>query len=309
LLDSYSASGKISEDGYSLIKHSLYYQYLGELLFPYKAWTSIEQVQTNSKVVPAYYKKHLRDVLTEFDKPDMMASMFYRRFIIQYARFLLVEDSGIENINVASQLSYYRNTYSDFRKEPLLYDEVCLFYQASGDRAPILEVLNAIKNEDMRGTLDSLSRETKVEFSQQALTFLLEKSDGTLTSLAQILNENKGYVLYLDFWASWCRPCLAEMPNADELSKEFSDGLVKFIYFSVDETRDRWLAKLNFLPRGNHVQSYRMLNAEDFLREMNIRAIPKYILMGEKGNMILFNAPRPGTMEIRSLITENLKQR
>jgi len=45
-----------------------------------------------------------------------------------------------------------------------------------------------------------------------------------------IKSQNKGKVIYLDYWATWCAPCKAEMPNSKKLMKELKGKDVSFIY-------------------------------------------------------------------------------
>jgi len=47
----------------------------------------------------------------------------------------------------------------------------------------------------------------------------------------------KGKVVVIDFWATWCRPCLAAIPHLEELQKKYSDQNVSFIGFSIDADR------------------------------------------------------------------------
>ena len=46
-----------------------------------------------------------------------------------------------------------------------------------------------------------------------------------------------GKVVVIDFWATWCRPCLAAIPHLEELQKKYSDQNVSFIGFSIDADR------------------------------------------------------------------------
>jgi thiol-disulfide isomerase/thioredoxin len=58
--------------------------------------------------------------------------------------------------------------------------------------------------------------------------------DGKEISLSVL----KGKVVYLDFWASWCRPCALSFPYMNELSKKYrSDGL-ELVAVSLDESKD-----------------------------------------------------------------------
>lgn len=50
------------------------------------------------------------------------------------------------------------------------------------------------------------------------------------------LSEFKGKVIFLNYWATWCPPCIAEMPNIQKLYEEYKDEPgIKFVMVSLDE--------------------------------------------------------------------------
>jgi thiol-disulfide isomerase/thioredoxin len=70
---------------------------------------------------------------------------------------------------------------------------------------------------------------------QANLGFTLKDMNGKPVKLS----EYKGKVILLDFWATWCGPCKAEIPNFVELQQQYgSQGLV-VLGFSVDDTVDK----------------------------------------------------------------------
>jgi thiol-disulfide isomerase/thioredoxin len=116
------------------------------------------------------------------------------------------------------------------------------------------------------------------------------------------LEDFKGKVIYLDVWATWCGPCLAEFPSSKELKKEYEEeeNLV-FMYVSIDDETDhqKWLDFLEKDPefKGVHLfadGAWRSKIAEDYM----IKGIPRYLLIDHEGNVANSNAPRPSSGEI-----------
>lgn len=59
----------------------------------------------------------------------------------------------------------------------------------------------------------------------------------------------KGKVVFVNNWASWCPPCIAEMPSIQELKSKLKDVDVEFVMVSFDEDREkalRFMTKRNF---------------------------------------------------------------
>jgi len=133
----------------------------------------------------------------------------------------------------------------------------------------------------MRDTLISIQKKSKKEFSKQALEGELETHAGEKHSLKEILSKYSDKLIYVDFWATWCGPCLMEMPDSKKLTQEFKNDSIQFIYLSIDKDKSKWLKKLATLPSGSNVHHYRLADGERFIREMEISGIPRYILIGK----------------------------
>jgi thiol-disulfide isomerase/thioredoxin len=54
----------------------------------------------------------------------------------------------------------------------------------------------------------------------------------------QKLMETKDTVLVVNFWATWCKPCIAELPHFEELAKNYEGKKVKVILISLDFKRE-----------------------------------------------------------------------
>ena len=66
------------------------------------------------------------------------------------------------------------------------------------------------------------TRPKKLSVGDAAPDFTVKLLSGGTFSLS----ENKGYVVFLNFWATWCSPCVAEMPAIQSLSEKYADSVV-----------------------------------------------------------------------------------
>ena len=66
--------------------------------------------------------------------------------------------------------------------------------------------------------------------------FELASLDGSVKSLSDF----KGKVLYLNFWASWCKPCVKKMENLKSIQPELKRAGVQFVNISLDKSKDTW---------------------------------------------------------------------
>ncbi len=70
-------------------------------------------------------------------------------------------------------------------------------------------------------------------------------------------SEFKGKTIFLNFWATWCPPCIAEMPNIQALYESIDDDNIVFVMVSLDEDKDKARA---FLERKEFTMPVYFLN-------------------------------------------------
>jgi cytochrome c biogenesis protein CcmG/thiol:disulfide interchange protein DsbE len=104
------------------------------------------------------------------------------------------------------------------------------------------EHLPANRNPKLFSVLDQMEKSGVPDFT-------IAKLDGSGdVSLASL----KGQVLVINFWASWCNPCVEEFPSLLNLSKAFAKD-VKVVAISTDENRDdakAFVQTLGVMPPG-----------------------------------------------------------
>ena len=135
---------------------------------------------------------------------------------------------------------------------------------------------------------------------------LLITIDKKNIKLKDLIEKQKGKIIYIDFWASWCAPCLKLMPDSKKLMNDFKNKDIIFIYISIDKDSDKWIKANKNEKLGNN--SFLAINYPEakFYEKLKLKSIPRYILFDKKGELIHENAPSPDSKEIRKIFKELL---
>ena len=123
-----------------------------------------------------------------------------------------------------------------------------------------------------------LNKLSMLQTGQPAPDFALHDLDGQSVSLSQF----KGKVVLLDFWASWCGPCIGDLPNLRKIKKKMAALPVVFLNVSLDANEAAWkqaIAKHEI--KGVHVRSEQVAQAY-----YNVSGIPRYYLVDPQGLIV-----------------------
>lgn len=172
--------------------------------------------------------------------------------------------------------------------------------------------------------IDSIFDEFKLEFEGSIYTTPLQKtydeyvallpgtiapdfSGRTLDGKLVSLKDFKGQVVYVDVWATWCGPCVEEIPYAKKLQRAFQEDKVIFLNVSLDSDRESWKRKLakekDWL--GTHI-ILDQREHDSLSRNYKVVGIPKYLLIDQTGKIVSADASRPSSKSIREEISSLL---
>ncbi len=98
------------------------------------------------------------------------------------------------------------------------------------------------------------------------------------------ISDYRGRIVYVDFWASWCRPCLISMPFLDALQKEFGDRGFQVVAVNVDHDKGDAIAFL-----GRHPVDYPVVHAPDgqLMNHLQVVGLPTVFLLEASGEVTL----------------------
>lgn len=180
---------------------------------------------------------------------------------------------------------YNRKTYDHFYADYQKYAS-CLYTEE--------QKLAVEKYRDENITLGS---------GQPAIDFCFPDKDGNRIALSDF----KGKVVVVDVWATWCGPCMLEVPHMNKLEKEYANNdNVVFISVSTDKesSKSTWLATIKKHQMGGY-----QLWADDASKikePYKINSIPRFMVFDKEGKIVSTNAPRPSDPALKDIIENTL---
>lgn len=147
------------------------------------------------------------------------------------------------------------------------------------------------------------------KLSDRALDSKLINKFGDTLTLREIFGRSDKRTRVLNFWASWCGPCISEI----QTTKSFKDKLivednVEWIYLSIDENKSKWLDMSKELSEYLTVRNqYFLLNGTNssLAKFLKITAIPRYVILNKNNQIVLRSAPHPSdSLNFKRIINE-----
>ena len=92
-------------------------------------------------------------------------------------------------------------------------------------------------------------------------------------------------VTIIDFWATWCKPCVNAMPKINSVHEKYKDKGVKVIGISVDSPRNQ--AKVKPLAQSLKITYPILLDSnEELLQEFNVSVLPTLVILNAEGKVV-----------------------
>jgi thiol-disulfide isomerase/thioredoxin len=287
----------IPEDFRISEKKNIHYSYLAALN-NYKSYHGY-YIQDRSFEPTESFLNELKDLDLE-SEADFIFSVNYRVLVSALLKNksdgLVAKDSLESDIAYLETIAKVKNTVI---KNKLLYDAAAfgITYTDNLEAYYLLFSKNSTNTSNNEKIAESYNKLTSLSTGSPSPSFTdYEDNAGGAKSLEHL----KGKYVYIDVWATWCGPCIAEIPSLKKVEETFHGKNIQFLSISIDAEKDhdKW-KKMIVEKKLGGIQLIADNDWESqFIKEYMIKGIPRFILLDPNGNIISANAPRPSDKKL-----------
>jgi len=156
---------------------------------------------------------------------------------------------------------------------------------------------NEKNNTKITEVYNNLSKLNKGKVSPKFVDYK-KNTGGTLS-----LDDLKGKYIYIDLWATWCSPCLAQVPYLKKIEKAYQGKNIHFLSISIDKPKDydKWKQMIIDKDLGGIQVIADNASKSQFAQDYFITAIPRFIVIDPEGKIIDKQAPLPSDPKLIEL--------
>ena len=144
--------------------------------------------------------------------------------------------------------------------------------------------INDFNNNPKRFSDAILSSNNNIELNN-GISF---QSNNEKNTIKELIEANSGKVIYVDFWATWCPPCIHNMQYSKQLIADFKNKDVEFAFICINSKEDLWREKLNELEIGGRHIFCDFETTRAIRQRFGFSGIPYYMLIDKEGLIVDF---------------------
>jgi len=302
---------KITDERNSLLYSNLYYRMSGQknkiieqLAFYQKSnLDSTNFLTYSNEVVFSDISLFVNDYYREFVNDFIMKAVRVENPQGDFSSFEFYLDKGLNVIdkwfqtsqtNVLQKLVFINHLISAaiiFKEFVIIKDfQVAIEALRKNEYASIY--LQPIED-NLQKLHDSMS---KALIGTKAPDFELKDINGKVHKLSDFGNK----LVFIDVWASWCKPCISSLPKWNNLAEKYSENNdFQFLSVSIDDDINKWIKGVDkFKPKGINLFSGGKGFDSPFAKSFEINGIPTYFSIDKQGNIMAISSSVSEVQEI-----------
>lgn len=182
------------------------------------------------------------------------------------------------------------NTYitNPFLKEELSYQYMMDRFRLKRDvEQAYQEYITSSANKAYINDVKTIYMGSRTKEGALSPDFVFPDANGAKVSLSSM----RGSYVYIDLWATYCIPCIGQIPALKALDKKYEGRNIRFVSISVDATKDKQKWK-NFVAANKltGIQLFANGTESEFHKYFNVFGIPRFILIGPDGKVLAEDA-------------------
>jgi thiol-disulfide isomerase/thioredoxin len=163
-------------------------------------------------------------------------------------------------------VNYYYISYGYFPERMKFFNSLPDYIKNSAAGQSTLDFLNFTKEKNTSHS------------DEPAYKFILKTVHNNFVALKKF----KGKIIVLDFWASWCLPCIKTLPLLKKIHSNAVSKNVVFISVSIDKKEMDWVEKEKKL----YIPWLSLLGDQATIKHYDVTAVPIYIIIGRDGKIV-----------------------
>lgn len=262
-------------------------------------------------VLPSDYYDPIKNMYID-DEQSYINDGSYRNLVTENLRYKSKE--AMEKDPSLSIIEFTKRYIKDLKSTEIKDAAVSMLFKEMNPKnknieKDYIEIMSLLTADEMKAKLTSrykTANSTKPEMA--SVGFDYENHAGGKTALKDL----RGKLVYIEIWATWCGPCIKEMPSLTKLIEEYKDNKdIVFVSISIDAKNeyDKWRTMVPAKNVGG-IQLLADKSLEsDFMKFYSVGMIPRSIMIDAEGNIISQHAPRPSSPETRTFINDLLNKK
>lgn len=236
--------------------------------------------------VPAYYEFLEHYFTYRFNEASFKPVTEYDLIGFEYRLASTLFQDRVKNIFLTKKYGEILQTYP-FEISRAFYDKFSSDVQVVDYRRYIEGIIEQVNK------VSPGSAAPKVEFMD---------SEGKVINFESF----KGKVVFVNFWATWCKPCMESLPAYNEFMAKYEGQPIVFLNVAVEEDEKPWRAAFRkFSGAVVHTRVDKL--ADELPAAFQVKQLPAYIVIDKQGRIVTTLAPKPGSDQLEQIIGLSLK--